>query len=75
MKRVSHNGDEGVKQFVAEVVSMRCLKHRNLVPLFGYCRRKRELLLVSEYMPNGSLDEHLTRGWEMSFHQRKWRWL
>ncbi|EOA12992.1 hypothetical protein CARUB_v10025982mg [Capsella rubella] len=59
VKRVSHNGDEGVKQFVAEVVSMRCLKHRNLVPLFGYCRRKRELLLVSEYMPNGSLDEHL----------------
>ncbi|KAG2333470.1 hypothetical protein Bca52824_004650 [Brassica carinata] len=44
VKRVSHNGDEGVKQFVAEVVSMRCLKHRNLVPLFGYCRRKRELL-------------------------------
>ncbi|KAL1208594.1 L-type lectin-domain containing receptor kinase I.9 [Cardamine amara subsp. amara] len=59
VKRVSHNGDEGVKQFVAEVVSMRCLKHRNLVPLFGYCRRKRELLLVSEYMSNGSLDEHL----------------
>ncbi|CAN6863064.1 unnamed protein product [Brassica oleracea] len=59
VKRVSHNGDEGVKQFVAEVVSMECLKHRNLVPLFGYCRRKRELLLVSEYMPNGSLDEHL----------------
>ncbi|CAH2069349.1 unnamed protein product [Thlaspi arvense] len=59
VKRVAHNGDEGVKQFVAEVVSMRCLKHRNLVPLFGYCRRKRELLLVSEYMPNGSLDEHL----------------
>ncbi|CAN8252658.1 unnamed protein product [Cochlearia groenlandica] len=59
VKRVAHNGDEGVKQFVAEVVSMRCLKHRNLVPLFGYCRRKRELLLVSEFMPNGSLDEHL----------------
>ncbi|KAJ4872141.1 L-type lectin-domain containing receptor kinase I.9 [Raphanus sativus] len=59
VKRVFHNGDEGVKQFVAEVVSMRCLKHRNLVPLFGYCRRKRELLLVSEYMSNGSLDEHL----------------
>ncbi|KAJ4875078.1 L-type lectin-domain containing receptor kinase I.9 [Raphanus sativus] len=59
VKRVSHNGDEGLKQFLAEVVSMRYLKHRNLVPLFGYCRRKHELLLVSEYMPNGSLDEHL----------------
>ncbi|EFH40938.1 hypothetical protein ARALYDRAFT_919271 [Arabidopsis lyrata subsp. lyrata] len=59
VKRMSHDGDQGVKQFVAEVVSMRCLKHRNLVPLLGYCRRKHELLLVSEYMPNGSLDEHL----------------
>ncbi|CAF2336095.1 unnamed protein product [Brassica napus] len=59
VKRMSYNGDEGVKQFVSEVVSMRCLKHRNLVPLLGYCRRKHELLLVSEYMPNGSLDEHL----------------
>ncbi|RID41428.1 hypothetical protein BRARA_J01388 [Brassica rapa] len=59
VKRVSHSGDEGLKQFLAEVVSMRYLKHRNLVPLFGYCRRKHELLLVSEYMPNGSLDEHL----------------
>ncbi|KAG7538653.1 Protein kinase domain [Arabidopsis suecica] len=59
VKRMSHDGDQGVKQFVAEVVSMRCLKHRNLVPLLGYCRRKHEFLLVSEYMPNGSLDEHL----------------
>ncbi|CAN6871275.1 unnamed protein product [Brassica oleracea] len=59
VKRVSHNGEESLKQFLAEVVSMRYLKHRNLVPLFGYCRRKHELLLVSEYMPNGSLDEHL----------------
>ncbi|KAF3502254.1 hypothetical protein F2Q69_00044273 [Brassica cretica] len=59
VKRMSYNVDEGVKQFVSEVVTMRCLKHRNLVPLLGYCRRKHELLLVSEYMPNGSLDEHL----------------
>ncbi|CAA7046393.1 unnamed protein product [Microthlaspi erraticum] len=59
VKRVSHHGEEGMKQFVAEVVSMRSLKHRNLVPLLGYCRRKGELLLVSEYMPNGSLDQHL----------------
>ncbi|CAN8252656.1 unnamed protein product, partial [Cochlearia groenlandica] len=59
VKRMFYDGDQGVKQFVSEVVTMRCLKHRNLVPLLGYCRRKHELLLVSEYMPNGSLDEHL----------------
>ncbi|KAG2311071.1 hypothetical protein Bca52824_022628 [Brassica carinata] len=59
VKRVSHDGEEGMKQFVAEIVCMRRLKHRSLVPLLGYCRRKHELLLVSEYMPNGSLDHYL----------------
>ncbi|ESQ42318.1 hypothetical protein EUTSA_v10012889mg [Eutrema salsugineum] len=59
VKRVSHDGEEGMKQFVAEIVCMRSLKHRSLVPLLGYCRRKHELLLVSEYMPNGSLDHYL----------------
>ncbi|XP_013715772.2 L-type lectin-domain containing receptor kinase I.7-like [Brassica napus] len=59
VKRVSHEGEEGMKQFVAEIVCMKSLKHRSLVPLLGYCRRKRELLLVSEYMPNGSLDHYL----------------
>ncbi|KFK27563.1 hypothetical protein AALP_AA8G400100 [Arabis alpina] len=59
VKRVSHDGEQGMKQFVAEIVSMGSLNHRSLVPLIGYCRRKHELLLVSEYMPNGSLDLYL----------------
>ncbi|KAJ4875082.1 L-type lectin-domain containing receptor kinase I.7 [Raphanus sativus] len=59
VKKVSHDGEQGMKQFVAEIVCMRSLKHRSLVPLLGYCRRKHELLLVSEYMPNGSLDHCL----------------
>lgn len=59
VKRLSHNAEQGMKQFVSEVVTMGSLQHRNLVPLLGYCRRKGELLLVSEYMPNGSLDQYL----------------
>ncbi|CAH8333809.1 unnamed protein product [Eruca vesicaria subsp. sativa] len=59
VKRVYHDAKQGMKQFVAEVVTMGSLKHRNLVPLLGYCRRKGELLLVSEYMSNGSLDRYL----------------
>ncbi|KAG7553230.1 Concanavalin A-like lectin/glucanase domain superfamily [Arabidopsis thaliana x Arabidopsis arenosa] len=35
------------------------MSHRNLVPLVGYCRRRDELLLVYDYMPNGSLDKYL----------------
>uniref|UniRef100_A0A803LX36 non-specific serine/threonine protein kinase n=2 Tax=Chenopodium quinoa TaxID=63459 RepID=A0A803LX36_CHEQI len=59
VKQISHNSKQGMKEFIAEISSMRRLAHKNLVPLLGYSRRKRELLLVYEYMPNGSLDKFL----------------
>ncbi|CAD5167183.1 unnamed protein product [Musa acuminata subsp. malaccensis] len=59
VKRVSHESRQGMREFVAEIVSIGRLRHRNLVQLLGYCRRKGELLLVYEYMPNGSLDKFL----------------
>lgn len=59
VKRVSHESRQGMREFVAEIVSIGRLRHRNLVPLLGYCRRKGELLLVYDYMPNGSLDKYL----------------
>ncbi|CAM0145356.1 unnamed protein product [Urochloa decumbens] len=74
VKKVSHESKQGMKEFVAEVASMGRLRHRNLVQLLGYCRRKGELLLVYDYMPNGSLDKYLydrskgTLGWPQRFH-------
>ncbi|KAG8080895.1 hypothetical protein GUJ93_ZPchr0007g4918 [Zizania palustris] len=59
VKRVSHESTQGVKEFIAEIVTIGRLRHRNLVPLLGYCRRKGELLLVYDYMPNGSLNNYL----------------
>ncbi|KAG7606633.1 Concanavalin A-like lectin/glucanase domain superfamily [Arabidopsis thaliana x Arabidopsis arenosa] len=59
VKRVYHNAEQGMKQYVAEIASMGRLRHKNLVQLLGYCRRKGELLLVYDYMPNGSLDDYL----------------
>ncbi|KAM0937976.1 putative protein kinase RLK-Pelle-L-LEC family [Dioscorea sansibarensis] len=59
VKKVSHESRQGIREFVAEIVSLGQLRHRNLVKLLGYCRRKGELLLVYEFMPNGSLDEYL----------------
>ncbi|XP_058201934.1 L-type lectin-domain containing receptor kinase SIT2-like [Rhododendron vialii] len=59
VKKVSHDSKQGMKEFVAEIVSMGRLRHRNLVQLLGYSRRKGELLLVYDYMPNGSLDKFL----------------
>ncbi|XP_059429273.1 L-type lectin-domain containing receptor kinase SIT2-like [Corylus avellana] len=59
VKRISHDSRQGIKEFVAEIVSMGRLRHRSLVQLLGYCRRRGELLLVYDYMPNGSLDKFL----------------
>ncbi|CDP10818.1 unnamed protein product [Coffea canephora] len=59
IKKVSHQARQGMREFIAEVVSIGRLRHRNLVPLLGYCRRKGELLLVYEFMSNGSLDKFL----------------
>ncbi|XXG54541.1 hypothetical protein AAC387_Pa03g2392 [Persea americana] len=59
VKRISHESRQGMREFVAEIVSLGRLCHRNLVKLLGYCRRKGELLLVYEFMPNGSLDKFL----------------
>jgi serine/threonine protein kinase len=64
VKKVSHDSKQGMKEFIAEIVSIGRLQNRNLVQLLGYCRRKGELILVYEYMPNGSLDRYLHDGEE-----------
>ncbi|XP_044492168.1 L-type lectin-domain containing receptor kinase IV.1-like [Mangifera indica] len=59
VKKISHESRQGMREFIAEIVSIGHLRHRNLVQLLGYCRRKGELLLVYDYMCNGSLDKYL----------------
>ncbi|CAN6853157.1 unnamed protein product [Brassica oleracea] len=59
VKRVSDQSQQGLKEFVSEIVTIGRMSHRNLVPLLGYCRTRKELLLVYDYMPNGSLDKYL----------------
>lgn len=59
VKKVSHDSSQGIKEFIAEVVTVGRLRHRHLVQLLGYCRRNGELLLVYNFMPNGSLDQYL----------------
>lgn len=64
VKRISHESKQGLQEFVSEIASIGRLRHRNLVQLLGWCRRRGDLLLVYDYMPNGSLDKYL-------FHQAK----
>lgn len=73
VKRISQNSKQGVREFASEISSIGRLRHRNLVQLLGWCRRHEDLLLVYDFMPNGSLDKYLfdnpetTLGWEQRF--------
>ncbi|CAM8971509.1 unnamed protein product [Rhodiola kirilowii] len=59
IKKVTHNSRQGIREFVAEVESLGRMRHKHLVHLHGWCKRKDDLLLVYEFMPNGSLDDIL----------------
>ncbi|KAL5728318.1 non-specific serine/threonine protein kinase [Ranunculus cassubicifolius] len=62
VKRISQKSRQGKKEFVSEVKIISQLRHRNLVELLGWCHEREKLLLVYEFMPNGSLDFHLFGG-------------
>lgn len=53
------NGGQGKAEFLSELSIIASLRHRNLVRLQGWCHEKGEILLVYDYMPNGSLDKAL----------------
>ncbi|KAL7206123.1 hypothetical protein ACSBR2_018934 [Camellia fascicularis] len=59
VKRISRGSKQGLKEYASGVKIISRLRHRNLVQLVGWCHEKQELLLVYEFMPNGSLDSHL----------------
>ncbi|XP_073123756.1 L-type lectin-domain containing receptor kinase IX.1-like [Henckelia pumila] len=59
VKRVSSGSQQGLKEYASEVKIISQLRHRNLVQLIGWCHERGELLLVYEFLPNGSLDSHI----------------
>ncbi|XP_020575502.1 serine/threonine-protein kinase BRI1-like 2 isoform X2 [Phalaenopsis equestris] len=63
IKKLIHLSYQGDREFTAEMETLGKIKHRNLVPLLGYCKVGEERLLVYEYMRYGSLEDmlHLRR--------------
>ncbi|KAK6128487.1 hypothetical protein DH2020_037771 [Rehmannia glutinosa] len=60
VKRLYDNNFKRLEQFMNEVEILTRLRHQNLVKLYGCTsRRSRELLLVYEYIPNGTVADHL----------------
>lgn len=48
-----------IKEFEAELEILCNMRHTNIVNLLGYCAEMGERLLVYEYMPHGTLHDHL----------------
>ncbi|KAM5573859.1 putative serine/threonine-protein kinase PBL21 [Rosa sericea] len=59
IKQLNHDGLQGFQEFIVEVLMLSLLHHTNLVTLIGYCTDGDQRLLVYEYMPRGSLEDHL----------------
>ncbi|TVU07607.1 hypothetical protein EJB05_40971 [Eragrostis curvula] len=63
VKRLNQRSLQGHKQWLAEVQFLGVLEHPNLVKLIGYCavdsEASKQRLLVYEFMPNKTLDDHL----------------
>ncbi|TKY55109.1 kinase 2B [Spatholobus suberectus] len=61
VKKLKPEGFQGHKEWLSELNYLGQLRHPNLVKLIGYCLEGDNRLLVYEYMPNRSLEDHLFR--------------
>ncbi|XP_068648150.1 probable serine/threonine-protein kinase PBL23 [Aristolochia californica] len=59
VKQLDRNGLQGNREFLVEVLMLSLVHHPNLVNLIGYCADGDQRILVYEYMPLGSLEDHL----------------
>ncbi|CAO2830614.1 unnamed protein product [Amaranthus hypochondriacus] len=61
IKKIKHRDTDSIEQVMNEIKLLSSVSHPNLVRLLGCCIENGEQILVYEFMPNGTLAEHLQR--------------
>ncbi|XP_035548570.1 probable receptor-like protein kinase At2g23200 isoform X2 [Juglans regia] len=59
VKRSDPRHGQGLEEFQTEIMVLSQIRHRHLVSLIGYCDERHEMILVYEFMKNGTLRDHL----------------
>ncbi|KAH9326575.1 hypothetical protein KI387_006753, partial [Taxus chinensis] len=73
VKVLSLFSKRGIAQFLNEIDLLSRVHHKNLVSLLGYCNESRDLMLVYEYMPRGSLNHHLYGSNSLKYPELDWK--
>ncbi|KAL7606278.1 hypothetical protein Lser_V15G20040 [Lactuca serriola] len=67
VKRGEQGHGQGRPEFVTEIMVLSRIRHKHLVSLIDYCDENNEMLLVYEFMENGTLQDHL---YDNKYHPR-----
>lgn len=61
VKRIKNRDTDSIEQVMNEIKLLSSVSHPNLVRLLGCCIERDQQILVYEYMPNGTLSQHLQK--------------
>ncbi|XP_023731506.1 probable receptor-like protein kinase At5g59700 [Lactuca sativa] len=61
IKRLNRVGHQGINEFRNELEMVSSFHHPNIITFIGYCDEASEMIIVSDFAKNESLDHHLQK--------------